>query len=179
MLILWILGSPLTRHARYTDAREEFIICQTIVSVVRLLYLLDEEFIPECPAKAGSWSTARQIAGGTFQRDFELWDTGKTECQLLCSTAQQNKRTSAMVYGNKRDREKKIRRISKTWGRKPTDIFMIPLKCFLLTEVPLLFCLKIHLILAGEQEQVVLYFLHSTINYSNQPYLHSSNFCSP
>lgn len=175
MLISWILGSPLTRHTRYTDAREEF----SNLLFVRLLYLLDEGFIPECPAKAGSWSTARQIAGGTFQRDFGLWDPGKTECQLVYSTAQQNKRTSAMVHGNKRDRGKKIRRISKTWDRKPTDIFMIPLKPFPLTEVPLLFCLKIYLILAGEQDQVVMYFLHSTINHSKQPYLHSSSFCSP
>lgn len=46
---------------------------------------------------------------------------------------------------------------------------MIPLQPFALTEVPLVFCLKIHLILAGEQDQEVMYFLHSTINYSNQP----------
>lgn len=75
--------------------------------LARLFYPLDEEFIPESPAKTESRSSARQIAGGTFQRDFGLWDPGKTEHQLVYSTAQQNKRTSAMVHGNKRDREKK------------------------------------------------------------------------
>lgn len=136
MLISWILGRPLTRHTRYTGVRGEF--CNLLF--VRLLYLLDEGFISECKSrelkhcKANSWRT--------FQRDFGLWDPGKTERQLVCSTAQQNKRTSAMVHGNKRHSGEKIRRISKTWGRKPRDIFMIPPKPFPLTEVPLPFFLK-------------------------------------
>lgn len=60
MLILWLLGSLLSRHTRSADTGEEF--SNLLFMKARLLYLLDEGFTPvPCKrrelkhGKANSW----------------------------------------------------------------------------------------------------------------------------